>query len=90
MPAQFMRPDTGSEDPFLFFLSVVSLNVSANVEAAVGKEKLKQIILGPETKISSRLCSHQAMVMPLGVSMFSKALLQCLSQQEHNFCGTRT
>lgn len=90
MPAQFMRSDTGSEVPFILFLPVVSLSVSRNVEAPAGKEKLKQICLGPGTKRSSCLCSHQGMVMPLGVSVFSKGSLQFLSQQEYNFCGVRT
>lgn len=90
MPAQFTRSDTGSEMPFIFFFPVLSLNVSANVEAPFGKEKLKQIFPGPGEKRSSHLGSHQAMVVPLGVSMLSKGLLQYLSKREYNFCGVTT
>lgn len=87
---QFIISDTGCEVPFIYVLPVLSLNVSESVEVPVGKEKLKQIFLGPGTKWSSCLCSHQAAEMPLGVSVLSKGLLQYLSQREYNFCETRT
>lgn len=50
MPTQFTRSDTGSEMPFIFFFPVLSLNISANVEAPFGKENLKQIFLGHEKR----------------------------------------